>query len=89
VRKRPSTARRTPMEPQEYQHRVEVSMHAFAAAVAGTQNLVTFMVEQQGAQWKRLDCHLCLAKKNLRNALRWLFRERQWAVLILGKGKEE
>jgi predicted patatin/cPLA2 family phospholipase len=60
--------------PQEYQHRVEVVMQSLAAAVAGAQNLLLFLTEQQGEEWRRLNHLLRAADQDFNRAKRWLRR---------------
>jgi len=62
------------VNPQAYEHRVETALHALAASVFATQKLATYLVEQQGTEWRRLDHLLRAADQELKSARRWIGR---------------
>jgi hypothetical protein len=61
-----------PLEPQQYEDRVEKVLHALAAAVSASQNLTTYMGEQLGPQRADLDHLLKDADQDLTRARRWI-----------------
>ena len=74
MRKPKPVARRPPVAPQEYQHRVKVALKALASGVAATQILVLYLTEQQGTEWRHLSHLLRAADQDFSRAQRWLRR---------------
>ena len=60
------------MKPQEYEHRVAVTIESIAAALAGAQLLVSYLTEQLGPQWRDQKPKTVQARKEFQRARTWL-----------------
>ena len=58
--------------PQFYEPRVEVALLALKDALVGCQMLVTYMTEQQGADWREVGPMLDAADADFAKARAWL-----------------
>ena len=58
--------------PQFYQPRVECALLALKSALTGSQMLVKFMTEQQGADWRDVSLMLDAADADFVKARTWL-----------------
>jgi hypothetical protein len=58
--------------PQSYEHRVALVIEATACAVAGVNQLVNFLLEQEGPHWREQNAKVTEASKELRKATKWL-----------------
>jgi hypothetical protein len=76
VKHRPKR-RRTPLQPQNYEHRAECVLHALTEVETALGQLTYYLSEQQGTDWQNLDHHLRSTHDHLQNAVRWLHRVRR------------
>lgn len=60
------------VRPQLYEHRTEVVLEALQAIAAAQEQLMGFLLEQQGPEWRRQSHRIHSANRSLKAARCWL-----------------
>ena len=69
--KRQKHAPRYSVQPQSYEHRVEIAIEALFHATLGIHTLVRFMQQQQTPDWKEMQL-ISVAAEDFKKSIRWL-----------------